>query len=73
MSQSDILIILEKSSIPLSSREIADLLEDNHVKVCRMLKIMERYKEVESIDLNRMLAYKFYNSKRRLKLFYVKK
>lgn len=70
IGQSEILMILENSNVPLSSKEIADLLKENHVKICCLLKKLIKHNEVKTIDLNKILAMKFFKSKRRLQLFY---
>jgi repressor of nif and glnA expression len=72
MSQEEILEVLEKADKPLSRREIAELLEDTGLTkisatICKLLK----NQEIKFIEVSRIEAKKKYNSKRRLRVYYI--
>lgn len=71
MGQSDVLKVLEDADVPLTAREISQLLNDSIVKICKDLEAMERYNEVSSIELDHLLAMRFFKCKRKTKLYYV--
>ena len=71
MGQQELIIVLEDSRHPLTLREISQLMQEDEVKICKTLKRMIKYDEVKCIELNRMLAAKFYNCKRKLRLYYI--
>jgi DNA-binding transcriptional regulator GbsR (MarR family) len=71
MSQVEVLGVLEKSNVPMSAKEIAEILKIREPKVHLALKTMCRINEVDFIILNRKLAMKFYKTKRSMKLYFV--
>lgn len=71
MVQAEIINLLEKSNVPLSADEIAKTLEVSCVHILRGLKKMLEYNEIECIELDKMIAYKFYKCKRKMRLYYV--
>lgn len=71
MGQAEVYQVLEDSKVPLSSKEISEVLNEPEDKVLKYLHVMVRYKEVDFIELNKDLAMKFYKCKRRMRLFYV--
>lgn len=72
MGQQEIIETLENSKVPLSLREICDLLgEECERKVSMRLKTLVDYGEVKVIKLHKDLAMKFYKSKRGLRLYYL--
>lgn len=71
MGQGDILELLEKKRIPLAVSEIAKELETNKVVIWQCIAKLIKHKEIKIIELDRKLARKFYNSARRMQLFYV--
>jgi DNA-binding transcriptional regulator GbsR (MarR family) len=71
MSQVEVLGVLEKSNVPMSAKEIAEILKIREPKVHLALRTMCRFNEVDFIILNRKLAMKFYKTKRSMKLYFV--
>lgn len=73
MSQSDVLLVLKKHKKPLSAAEIAIELKDQKSHVGHCIKGLIKSREINIIEINREQAMKFYHSKRRMRLYYVKK
>lgn len=71
MGQAEIIKVLEKCKVPMSADELAKKLGTTKIKVCMDLAPMLKYNEVECIELKRELAMKFYNCKRKLRLYYL--
>ena len=75
MSQQEVLEVLEKHRVPLSLKEICEILGDinfpNETKISATIKRMMDYDEIKVIELDRKLAMKFYKCKRRMRLYYV--
>ena len=71
MVQEDIIKTLEKSNVPLSAGEVAEILKISCVHICRGLQQMLKYNEIQCIELNKDLAYKFYKCKRKMRLYYI--
>lgn len=72
MGQSEVINLLEKKKKPLSCREIAILIGDDPHKVGKDLNKMIKYKEVYTLEIDKDKAYKDYNCKKRMRLYYVK-
>lgn len=70
MGQVEVLEVLEDSKLPLAVREIAEILGTRIKEVFLIVKKLERHNEIESFELNRLLAMKFFKSKRKMKLYY---
>jgi predicted transcriptional regulator len=73
MVQSEILELLEQQEEPLSLGQMAELLGENPKKLSRAIKKMLKYNEIEYEEVNRIVAMKVYNCKRRMRIYYVKK
>lgn len=71
MVQEDIIKTLENSNVPLSADEIAQVMEESIIHICRGLKKMLHYNEIQCVELNKDLAYKFYKCKRKMRLYYI--
>ena len=71
MGQAEVIEVLEKSKVPLSSKEIAIILKDTECKINYILNRLYKYNEIEIIELNKELAMKFYKCKRRMRLYYL--
>lgn len=71
MGQAEVFDVLKNSNVPLSSREIASILNTEEFKVTKILNVLIRFNEVETMDLNKELSMKFYKCKRRMRLYYV--
>jgi len=70
MGQGDILEVIEKSNVPLTAREIADILKIDEFKACKHIRTLLINNEIMCIELDRHLSLKFFNSKRRTRLYY---
>lgn len=71
MGQSEVLEILGNSKLPLSVKEISTQMGIREQTIAVTIKILEKHKEVEYIEINKDLAMKFFKCKRRMKLYYV--
>jgi len=71
MVQEKIVEILEKSKVPLSLAEIAEIVNQTDQLVSKALSQMLKYQEIKCMELNKDLAMKFYKCKRRMRLFYI--
>lgn len=71
MGQQEIIDCLEKEKCPLTAKEIAEKISSTAVKVSICLETMTRYNEVKCVEINKDLAKRFFNSKRRLRMYYV--
>lgn len=71
MGQSEIMKVLEKHKGPLSVSEIAELANDSQAEVNRDLNRLLKYSEIFCIELDRLLAKKFYNCTHKMRLYYV--
>ena len=71
MGQYEVITFLKKQKQPLSRREIAEKMKECETKISAILRKLCDYNEVKSIEINRLEAMIKYNSKRRLKVFYV--
>lgn len=71
--QQEIITLLEKMKKPLTAKEIADLLEASITNIRNDLRKMLHYGEVEFCEIDKDIALKFFNSKRRLRVFYLEK
>lgn len=72
MSQTKIIKVLKESNKPLSSKEIAEMLNESHSKVCVLLNRMLKRKDIEYIEIDRWKARLLFNDnniKRRMKLY----
>lgn len=70
MVQEEIIEVLEKSNVPLSAGEIASQLQISIIHISRGLKGMLKYNEIQCIELDKMVALKFYKCKRKMRLYY---
>lgn len=71
MGQEEILNVLSKSRVPLSAEEIAKEINSTTIKVCMDISQLLKFHEIECIELTRQLAYKFFNCKRKMRLYYI--
>lgn len=71
MGQAEVIDVLEKSKLPLSSKEIATILNEAEDKINHTLNRLYKYHEIEIIELNKELAMKFYKCKRRMRLYHL--
>ena len=70
--QGEILTLLEKEEKPISRREIGIKLKvENLIKISFAIRKLLKHEEIECIELNRIQAWKHYNCKRRMRLYYV--
>jgi len=69
--QGDIIEVLEKAEYPLAYREILEVCESSERSVRRLLKDMIHHREVEFIELNRVLAMELYNCKKKIRLYFL--
>jgi len=73
MGQYEILKALEKSEMPMASREIAEATGERINEVITCLGKLLKQKEVKCIEINRHKALKHFGSKRKLRIFYLNK
>jgi len=73
MGKEEVLNCLGDSRLPLSSKEVAELLNEAIDKTTKILTklIREINTEVKVINLDKMLAMKFYGCKHKMRLFYI--
>lgn len=72
MGQQEIIDVLEKEKIPMAGREIAELVGQSwQGKVSILLKKLLDNNEIKCIQLDRQQAYKYFKSKRVLRLYYI--
>lgn len=70
MVQEEIIKVLEESKEPLSFSEIQSRLNGaNRSKILRALASMTQYNEIRVIEIDRILAIKFYKCKKKMKLY----
>ena len=78
MGQGEIIELLSKMKVPLSRKEIADLLGDSPDKVTKRLSKLVTYHEVQFIEINRKEAMKRTEHlgkskvKQRMRLYFIK-
>lgn len=70
MGQSDIIELLEKSDRPLSRSEIAQQLNSAPSKISVLLKSLIDWNEIMFEEIDKELALKKYNCKKRMKLYF---
>lgn len=71
MSQSEVIDILEAHKKPMSRTEIAKILNVNAVIVSHSIMRLVKNKGVKIIEIDREQAMKYYNCKRRMRLYYL--
>ena len=73
MGKEEVLNCLEDSRLPLSSKEVAEVLGEAIEKITKILTklVNEVNTEVKVIELEKLLAMKFYSCKHRMRLFYI--
>lgn len=75
MGESEVIQVLEQDSFPLSLNEICLKLGDNSnnkkYQVNKIISKLIKHQEIRYIELDRMLARKFLNCKRGIRLYYV--
>ena len=71
MGQVEIIAILEKSKVPLSARELAEKLNQREKSIVLTISQLIKFNEVKVMELNKDLAMKFFNCKRRMRLYYL--
>lgn len=80
MTQTEIRDLLEEKKEPLSANEIAkylmndgDNMKSQKSKVCKHLRKMLKYNEVDCVEVSRRVARKIYGEgiKRKLRLYYI--
>jgi len=71
MSQASIYECLKKSNEPLAAQEIASQISSNTKQVCAAIRQMIKYREVGFVEIDRFEAKIRYNSKRRMKLYFI--
>lgn len=70
MGQSDIIELLEKSDRPLSRSEIAQELNSAPSNISVLLKTLLDWNEIMFEEIDKELALKKYNCKKRMKLYF---
>jgi Mn-dependent DtxR family transcriptional regulator len=73
MSQEEVINVLKESEQPLSRTEIANKIQKDPCLVSHALQKLIKHKEVMVIDIDRTVASKNYNSRRRIRLYFVSK
>ena len=73
MGEEEVENILAESEVPLALREIAEKLDSTTIKVSMILKRMIKSNQVEIMEINKILAKKFYNNCSRMRLYYILK
>lgn len=53
MGQADVIHVLEKSSVPMSTNQIAKALKDNCENISKVLRVLLFHKEIKCVELNR--------------------
>jgi len=73
MGQEEIINLLEKAKTPLSRTQIAEMLKETPIKISLLIKriFKDPHTEVKCIEINRLQAMKFYNCKRRMRLYFI--
>jgi len=71
MGQADVIEVLKKNKKPLSAREISEIIECNVYAVNPILNKLLKFKEIRFIEVGRKEANLKYNSKRRLRIYYL--
>lgn len=72
MGQAEVIDLLEKIGEPLSRTEIASLLGENPLKISECIRKLLLIGDIDSIEIDRKIAMKKYNSKRRLRIYKIK-
>lgn len=70
MGQQEIIEILSKIHFPLSRADLSILLNDTVEKTSKHLKTLLHTGDIKSIEVDKDLSLKVFNSKRRLRLYY---
>ena len=70
VGQGEVLEVIEKSNVPLTAREIAISMNSTDIKVCMHLRNLLRHNDVMCVELDRHLSLKFFNSKKKTRLYY---
>jgi len=73
MAQVDILELLESKKLPLSVREISELLKEDYTKVTKQVFKLFKNDEIKCLEVDRKKALKYFGSKRKLRLYFVSK
>jgi len=76
MGQEDILNILKKKNEPLTRGEITQLVDSmlmNAAAIGSAINKLVKYGEIEFLNMDRLLAKKFYGCKHSIRLYYIPK
>lgn len=69
MGQLEVIKILEKMKIPISSKEIAEILNENKYKISKILNSLIKQKCVRIVEIDKDKAYEEYGCKHRMRLY----
>lgn len=71
--QEEIINLLEKERMPLFAHEIAKKLKEDPKKIMKKLKQLIKYKEIQYIEVDRILARRFNNyiRRRRMRVYFI--
>ena len=72
MGQIEVYKLLLNVKEPIPAREIAKKLNDNIDKIFKALRKMIKINEIDFIEIETSEALKKFNSKRRMRLYYLK-
>ena len=69
--QEEILKLLQKKGRPLGRTEIAEILQERPQKVSNRIKQMLKSKQIKCLEIDRFEARRRFNSRRRMRLYYL--
>lgn len=72
MSQEQIIKVLKKTHEPLSSGEIAKIIDDKLPEVCRYLRKLVKYKEICFAIIDKEQAKRFCKIPRTMRIYFIK-
>ena len=70
MGQQEVINFLIKQKNPLSSGEIARLMNESPSKINHLLRVLLKFGDIKAIEINRFEAIKRCGSRRRMSLYY---
>lgn len=71
MGQVEIYNLLSESKEPLSTSEIAKILDMDVLKVSTTIRALLKYNEIQAVELDKVASKKFYRSKKKIRLYYI--
>lgn len=71
MVQEEVINFLKKQSIPLTSGEIAEAMNESKPKISRALSILLKFGEICFKEIDRIEAYNRCKCKRRCRIYYI--